>query len=111
MPLPPLTLRQLLHTLGEMPAGGVHDIAQNTHLYDYVAQVRGFLALNRSGVVMEVSPLVFALRTPDTATAQTMLEDKGLDLDGPIPLGELTNDEMRELFRASRPPPPPEQPK
>jgi hypothetical protein len=108
MPLPPLTLRQLLHVLGEMPAGGVHDIAQHTHVYDYVAQVRGFLALNRSGVVMEVSPLVFALRTPDTATAQAMLESKGLELDAPIAQGELSTDEMRELFRASRPPPPPD---
>jgi hypothetical protein len=106
MAYPPLSLRQLVTAVGGLPAGEAHDVAQTAHLYEYSAQIRGFLILNRNHVVTEVRPLSFALKVADTASAIAVLEQRGVDLDQVLPQGTVTDDEMREMYRASRPPPP-----
>jgi hypothetical protein len=106
MAYPPLTLRQLVTLVGSLPPGETHDVAQLAHLYEYSAQIRGFLILNRNHVVAETTPLSFKLKVADTAAAMTVLEQKGVDLDQVLPQGAVTDDEMREIYRASRPPPP-----
>jgi hypothetical protein len=106
MAYPPLTLRQLVTAVGSLPPGDVHDVAQMAHLYEYSAQIRGFLILNRNHVVTESRPLAFRLTQADTASALAALGRNGVDLDQVLPQGTVTDDEMREMYRASRPPPP-----
>jgi len=106
MAYPPLTLRQLVVVVGSLPPGEAHDVAQTAHMYEYSAQLRGFLILNRNHVVVETNPMTFRLKVADTAAAIALLEQKGVDLDQVLPQGAVTDDEMREMYRASRPPPP-----
>jgi hypothetical protein len=106
MAYPPLTLRQLLTAVGDLPPGEVHDVAQMAHVYEYSAQIRGFLILNRNHVVTETTPLAFRLNVADVASAAAALDRAGVDLDQVLPQGAVTDEEMREIYRASRPPPP-----
>jgi hypothetical protein len=106
MVYPPLTLRQLVTAVGCVLPGEVHDVAQTAHLYEYSAQIRGLLILNRNHMVTEPRPLAFRLTQADTASALAALERAGVDLDLVLPQGTVTDDEMREVYRASRPPPP-----
>jgi hypothetical protein len=106
MAYPPLTLRQLLTAMATLPAGEAHDVAQLAHQYEYSAQIRGFLILNRNHVVTEVRPLAFQLKVPDLPSAVALLEGRGVDVDQVLPQGAVSDDEMREMYRASRPPPP-----
>jgi hypothetical protein len=106
MAYPPLTLRQLLTAVATLPAGEAHDVSQHAHQYEYSAQIRGFLILNRNHVVTEVRPLAFQLQGHDLSGAVALLEQRGVDVDQVLPQGTVTDDEMREMYHASRPPPP-----
>jgi hypothetical protein len=102
----PVTVRQLLKALGEMPLDGVYDVTQNTRHFDYSAQVRGFLVLKRAGIVKEVTLLVFRLLVTDLDAVRGQLEKDGVDLDAPLSQQELGGGEISAVYAPSIPPPP-----
>src|SRR3954452_15635180 len=100
MSIPSLTLRQLVSVVGALPPDTTHDVAKLAPLYDFGAQVRGFLIFNRYGVVREVRPLVFRFELNDVDTALDALQSGGVDLDQVLQQGELSDDDMRAVYLA-----------